>query len=351
MASRRVSDILWLWWKYTGTWPPTRGHVDRHIAEGGDIALLENHIKLHGAPRGSTVMPQWAIDMVRAEVGVNAAFLTQPELAPLLIQAAAENWEASKLQAAIENTGYWKNTTSRQRQWAMLSDAERAQLRAQWVVTVVETLQGLYGPEEAARKGYSLTDARVIKWAEELASGVQTTEVFNFAHRAAAEGITGTPAYAARLEEFRRAGAPQVEQENLAGELEDEWRRWVGDELPPPNLAVWAENIYMNKRSRQDFETFAKQTAQSRWPTKDVNLSFSDWVQPAKTLLGTVLELGHVSDSEPLLQSYTNGEIPSLAELWTRARRDPRFQGTRRSVEGASRLGLSIAERWGFLSG
>lgn len=348
--SLSMSEVMWAWYNATGGWPANEAQLRRNMAAWNRRADLEARLRAHG-DRGVTGpgggLPSWAIRLLAAEVGASSAYLSDRELGPIIVMAAAEAWTPDKLQARIEATAYWRNRTSRQRQWNLLSPAEQAQVRAQWEVKVAQSLQDIWGPDLARSKGYVLGNSRVKRWADEIARGVQTVDVFAFAHQQAAEGIKGTPAYTARVEEFRRAGVAEVSIENLRGELEDEWRTWAGEKFRPPNLAIWAENIYMNRRSRQDFEDYAREVSKSLFPNKPEHVTYEDFIAPAREIIGRTLELGRVSPDDPLLLGYIHGEIPSLSEILTRARKDTRYENTEQARTDSVDLGFSLLKRWG----
>lgn len=350
MSSRSLTEVLWAWYHATGTWPPSKEVAMRSVKKGGDLRLLENHLKTHRMRGVSGGVPKWAISYLAGEVGSFSAYLTIPELAPKIVRAAAEAWTPDKLQAAIEQTSYYKKTTSKQRQYELLTPAEKKQTKQQFSVWVMETLNAIWGPELAKQRGYTLNSEKVQTWAAELSSGRQSEEMFTFKHERAAEGIKGTPAHTALTEEYRRAGAAEVEQENLRGQLEEEWRSWIGEHVTPPNLKAWAENIYMNRRSQDDFEQYVRATANNLYGEggKPEFMSYADWVAPAKQIITDHLEVANVKDDDPLLQAYIKGEASSLTEILNRVRRDSRHENTERARGEAVKLGLGIRERWGL---
>lgn len=349
-----AAEVLHAWFKVSGAYPPTEAQLEADMRNFDTVGELEDRLSSDlgvpgRSPTGPSTLPRFAERRMREEVGQFAAYLSVPELTPILVQSAAENWEPSKLRARVETTDYFQKTTQRQRQWELLSDAEKRQTQQRWRVQVMQTLRSIYGPEHVEQQGWSLDHPKVQRWAEDLARGRQTEELFTFAHRGAAEGIEGTPAHTARVEEMKEAGAEEVAQENLRGDLAETWRTWLGSHVSPPaDLKTWAENINANRRSMQDFEDFVKQTAGSLYPEKPENVSYREFVSPAKTILARTLELGVVPDDEPLLNSYVRGEVPSLAELKERARRDPRFARTSAARKDARQAATSVLDQWEF---
>lgn len=60
------------------------------------------------------------------------AFITQPGIAEILIQAAENGWTPDVLAAHIQDTPYWKNTTDAQRHWDLLKATDPATAQQTW---------------------------------------------------------------------------------------------------------------------------------------------------------------------------------------------------------------------------
>lgn len=78
-------------------------------------------------------------DYVRRNFPDVAPWLSHPELGPILMRAAREQWDGAKLRAAISATKWWKATSEQQRSWDALkiSDPASAQARivaAEWQI-------------------------------------------------------------------------------------------------------------------------------------------------------------------------------------------------------------------------
>lgn len=61
-----------------------------------------------------------------------APFLERPDIGNLIYQAASAGWSSGELQAAVEKTDYWKNTTESQRNWDALSATDPASAQRQF---------------------------------------------------------------------------------------------------------------------------------------------------------------------------------------------------------------------------
>src|SRR5258708_1028556 len=69
---------------------------------------------------------QATTDTARQLYGYLAAYLDDPEVGPLLQQAATEGWDASRLQGALYETNWWKTRSETARQWDALSSTDPA---------------------------------------------------------------------------------------------------------------------------------------------------------------------------------------------------------------------------------
>lgn len=64
--------------------------------------------------------------LVKARFPTYALYLSDPEMGPLLTQAAKENWDSTRLQTAVQATNFWRTTTDSQRQWDNLRSVDPA---------------------------------------------------------------------------------------------------------------------------------------------------------------------------------------------------------------------------------
>lgn len=70
-------------------------------------------------------------DVAREQYGYLAAYLNDPEVGPILRQAASENWSPQKLQGALYPTQWWQNTQSSARTWDAAYAQDPATVNAQ----------------------------------------------------------------------------------------------------------------------------------------------------------------------------------------------------------------------------
>lgn len=173
-----------------------------------------------GTGTGSTA------DTVRELYGYSAIYLDDPEIGPILKQAADENWSPQRLQGALFATQWWQTTSASARQWdnayaqdpatvdaqiqqqmvdlkaqaaklgfvidvGHLHDLARDSLRLGWDATQIANAIGAESfrngklstssTMQAVRQavsdyGIPMSDATMNQWGEQIATGVATTE-------------------------------------------------------------------------------------------------------------------------------------------------------------------------------
>lgn len=331
-------------WISEGEWQRIR---KLKFASTGELKRYMRGLR-DGPKQGTPPVPRWVTRKLSKELGANVAYLAIPEVALLLFQGSALGWEPDKLQSAIQNTRWWRKRTEQQRAWDVAPDAEKNASLSRTSAWVAEQLIAVYGHDYVKKQSWSIESGDVQQWARRIASGKVDQSVWLYHRRRHAEQIAGTPAQTDLFEDRRRAGQAEMQIENTRGQLETLWKQWMGDHLPPPDFTHWASDIYANTRSMDDFNKFLEQQSASFYPTKPGNVPYATWVDPAKALLQRTLELGSVRDDDPLLQSYMLGQLPSLADLAERARRDPRYRQTEQAREHSRNIGAGILSAWGF---
>lgn len=352
-TSLTLSQFIWHYMVLTQSYPSEQNAM-YWVKQGITYQQLfdklrSGHWRTEGGrtPFG-TGAPDWIIRAMGPQIGVYATYLKVDELAGILIQGTAEGWDAAKLQARIQNTAYWKRTTEQQRSWNLLSPAEQAEAIARQKVRVMQTLEKYYGVTKTGELNYTLNDSRVTRWATDLAQGTQSYDIFDYAINQAARGIPGTPAYDALVEQMKQEDRTQVDISNMAFRLRDSWNNWVGTNITPPDLNIWAQNIVANQRSEADFANYIRTVSQSLFPNKPEWVSYDDWVKPARAVLSKMFETSVIPDDDPLLQSYVHGETASLADLALHARRDSRFETTTAATKEARSIGSDLLRQFGF---
>lgn len=169
--------------------PPVRNQngtgANRDLYDSG-IAAAQAGTRLGpggtGAPPSSFVinqtggLPRTAGDIdsyIRTNYPYLAAFLGNPEIGPILRRAAAEGWDTGRLYGAVQQTEWWRRTSSSAREWEMLiaEDPAEAAARAAEVAAMIQNRARTLGlsmdgsaiaalAADAAKHGW--TDAQIV---------------------------------------------------------------------------------------------------------------------------------------------------------------------------------------------
>lgn len=296
--------------------------------------------------------PPWALQALGDQVGASAAYLNT-ELAPIIVEAAAQGWDSAHLTNAIQQTPYWQSHNNQQLSWQTLSPAERSAQVDKIQAQMANDVTAMYGPGLTFVNGMDISFAGLRSSAEYIASGGETYDVWRFQANQTAQNIPNTPAAQQVMSAQKAAGAQAVNVSTLTQQMGDTWRQWVGDQYPPPaDLAAQAAKVSMNQMSMADFINNAKSTAAQLYPNKPANLDYATWVQQPKSVISGTLELPSVKDSDLLLQSFIRpGSTMNLGDLKLAAQQDPRYDATVTATTQARQLGTQILSSWGLAPG
>jgi hypothetical protein len=339
-----------------GAWPSNQAFMQQAMTNFSNdndlIAYLQankNNTQITG--NLSANFPPWALQALGDQVGASAAYLNT-ELAPIIVEAAAQGWDSAHLTNAIQQTPYWQSHNNQQLSWQTLSPAERSAQVDKIQAQMANDVQAMYGPGTTFVNGMDISFAGLRSSAEYIASGGETYDVWRFQANQTAQNIPNTPAAQQVVSAKKAAGQEGVNVANLTQQLGDTWRQWVGETYPPPqDIQKWATDISMNVRSTADFLKLAKQTGKDLYPNKPPNLDYASWVQQPKSVLAGTLELPTVPDSDLLLQSYLRGNIANLGDLKLAAQQDPRYDATVTATTQARQLGSQVLSTWGLAPG
>lgn len=109
---------------------------------------------------------------IKAYYGYAAAYLDDPELGPLLKQAAREGWDSNRLTGAVTGTNWWKTHSATARQWDQLKSSDPATAGAQ-----LESRKNDIATQ-ASKLGINIDPSRLDQLAEmSLRSAWNTTQL------------------------------------------------------------------------------------------------------------------------------------------------------------------------------
>ena len=329
-----------------------QSYMTRFNTDNDLIAYLQANRNNAGITGGlSNDFPPWAVSALGDQVGSSAAYLNT-DLAPIIIEAAAQGWDSAHLTNAIQQTPYYQSHNATQLAWQTMPAADRSASIDKIQTQMANDARALYGPDWTSGAIPGLTFDGLRQAAELVASGGLTYDVWKYETQRAAESAPNTPAAQAVASQRKAAGQQAVDISNLTDQLRQTWQQWVGTSYPPPtDLAQWATDINGNVRSQADFVNLARSTSAQLYTNKPQNLDYASWVSQPKSVISGTLELPSVDDSDLLLQSYLRGNIANLGDLRLAAQQDPRYDQTFTARQQATQLGSNILSTWGFAPG
>src|SRR5882762_1496549 len=137
--------------------------------------------------------PEWAIQGMGQLAGADAAYL-RTELAPIIVQAAAQGMPAADLRNAIEQTPYYQQHNQTQLAWQTASAADRSAAIDKIQAQMANDVTAMYGPGLTFVNGMDISFAGLRSSAEYIASGGETYDVWKFQANQTAQNIPNTPA-------------------------------------------------------------------------------------------------------------------------------------------------------------
>lgn len=226
-------------------------------------------------------------DVARRLYAYMGAYLDDPEIGPILRQAATEQWDQARLAGAIYPTNWWKTTAEATRQWDAESKTDPATASAK-VAGQVETLR-----RQAAQLGLQLSDGALQQIAtDSLRLGwndAQITKALGSSAQADPSVITS-----ATLDKYRGLAAQ------------------YGVPMADEGLKYWVEQGIING-SDDGFQTQIKAYAKSMYPTIaaaiDQGTTVQQYFDPYRQLAAKTLEIApdSVDLSDPKWQRALMG--------------------------------------------
>lgn len=292
------------------------------------------------APPGTWQPEGIVIDYIRENYGAAAAYVEHPEIGPLLRRAASEGWAAQRLDAAIEQTTFWKTTTDAQRQYDLLTkkDPASASKAVDQMVSTINTLLSNEGVEG------QLSETRVRELATTLVRNGAGQDVIP--KTVLAEVTYQTSPF----QPVGRLGA----QMSAVKQKADQYLIPVSDQ----SAFDWAKQIETGQAGPEAFDEYAKQIAKANygWLADRIDAGatvrqlLDPQIQTLSQLWGQDPESLKVQDLAPVLEHYDGQQYRTmtLSETQKYARSDDRFWVD--NVQGeaeAAKFVQGIAQQFG----
>lgn len=192
-------------------------------------------------------------EVVAAEFGWAAAFLEDPELGPLLREAAdpAKRWTREKLRTEIMKTQWWKDSDGAQRAWAAVV-AQGDQEANRQINAKADEVR-----EIAAQLGGMLTDEQLT----EVASNVLR---FGFTTQQTMRMVAN--------ELLRGSDPEQILRTGITGQSVRQIARQMGLPMSSEALDEWSRKIATGTALLTDFENYARRQARSLYPSLEAEI-------------------------------------------------------------------------------
>jgi len=104
-------------------------------------------------------------DVAKQLYGYLASYLDDPEIGPILRQAAAGGWSTDMLQGALSKTNWWKTTSDTARQWDAQATTDPASAEKQ----ILQKTSDIR--DELVQQGINIDDATIRKVATDALRG------------------------------------------------------------------------------------------------------------------------------------------------------------------------------------
>lgn len=285
-------------------------------------------------------------DFARRTYGYLGWFLDHPEIGPIILNAAREGWDTSRLLGALVNTEWWKNTSEAARLWEaeLVSDPATARERVRARVAEIEDLIGALGIEVDPNKVFEIA-AQTLKFGIDVNSAqfrnTLASLIPDFSSTSLSRADTGS--FAQTLDEIKKL----AKVDYMVGIADaDAWSM--------------AQRIVAGDLTMEGVKQIFKQVARGRFPHLadmiDRGVTPGDFFAPYRNAIAQTLEMSvdQIDLLDPRwapvlgVRDEKVGVRPmTLSETLTFARSQPEWAGTQEFRERSSSLVVQLAEAMG----
>lgn len=286
---------------------------------------------------GTGVSPANVDSWIRSNWSYMGAFLSNPEIGPILRQAALEGWDEGRMYGAVQSTDWWRSTASTARQWDALVAEDPA--------------------SAAAQAGQ--TAAAIQNRARSLGLSIDAGTIQELALTATRNGWTDAQTVDQLLQSVNWAA---IDGGDLTA-LRDSVKQIGGQYLVSVSDATaqeYAVAIASGEMTEAGVQSIMQRQAKERFTwmadTIDQGITPSQYFAPVRDTIARELEMS--ADSIDMMDSKWLGmlEVPgedgkpraaTLNEARMAARRQPEYAHTQGAQELASQAFSAIADVFG----
>jgi hypothetical protein len=269
------------------------------------------------SPEWKAIWAEWIQRQAATAYGWASIFINHPEIGPLLIRAAEENWSQQYLENEIRKTSWWQTTTASQRAWDQAAAADPA--------------------SNAAAVEQAMDDARAVA---SLHGGILSDDVLRtIVTRSLRDGWDDQQLSVAIASELLRTpeGTAQI-RAGVTGRTLSDMAYKMGVPISQATLDSWAAKIATGTITIYDFENWVRQQASGLYPSlaDDIQrgLTVKDLTEPyaqvaARTLGLTAEQIDFTDPKWNIALNYTPDDgvrrTMNLFEWADLLRRDPTY--------------------------
>lgn len=285
------------------------------------------------------------VNQILQEFPQAGALLNQPGVLQVYLQAVSEGWSSDRIEAALENTDWWKNTDQSTRQWQALSatDPATASQKLQDAQITLQNLQDQLGIHLSQAGGIGSPYAHLLNLA--VTQGWDETRL-KYELIAAQQGgqVSGGD-----------LGANAAQVKAMANDY--------GVPLSDLQTTQWAQWLTQGNASADTIKGYLIEQAKSLFPSLstalDQGITVAQYADPYKQL--AVQELGvnpsDINWTDPKWNAALNQVDPksgqrvsmSLDQWLSTIRSDPRYgyDTTQQGRQSATQLASALQQKFG----
>lgn len=286
--------------------------------------------------------PKLTPEELAASYGWAHGFLnSNAELKQKFKEAVAGTWTASKFQAEIRDTKWWKETSASRREAQVLQKTDPATWNAQLEATIIQVRQF------AAEIGAAVPNSKLSK----IAKNVLQTGMDEGQLRMALGGYV----------DFTKKGTLRGE----AGMHEYTMKQYafdMGIKLDPQTIKNQAARVVKKVATTQDFEDEIRVQAKSLFPAYeqqiDAGSTVRDIASPYMSLMADELEIpdNSIDVMDPIIKKAMNGLDAngkpggvSLYDFQNQLRNDRRWKQTSKAQDDVMEVGAKVLTDMGLM--
>lgn len=271
------------------------------------------------------------------------AYLNDPELGPILIDAAQGGWDQQHLEGALFDTKWWKHTQASAREWDANEklDGRTAEAKVAGAQATIATQAAQLGITLDGKTLHALARQSLrLAWNPSQVTAALASK-FNYSAKATYTGSVGTS-----LDQLKA----------MAHEY--------GVPLSDSTLTKWVDDMVANNKSAQDFSSYIIKQAQSLYPTIggqiDADHTTKQYLDPYYQIASQTLDKPVTSFDlmDPRWNKAINTVDPAtgkrgpmaLSDWTTYLRKLPEYKTTTQANDLAAQAANGLLKTFGYAS-